>query len=143
MKAQDVMTRNPETVTSEQTVADAVSIMKSEHCGIVPVVSADSQSLVGVVTDRDIALGCCDSGASGPDTPVSAVMSQNLFCVDPDEDISKVQQMMERAGVRRIPVIAEDNHLVGIISLKDIADQLDDDRVGRTEGAILSQKPNS
>jgi CBS domain-containing protein len=51
--------------------------------------------------------------------------------------------MMERAGVRRIPVVEEDNRLVGIISMKDLADNLGDGKFGKTESAVLGQEPNS
>src|SRR4051812_24611729 len=94
MKASELMTRDPLTVTSEQSVADAVRIMKTAHCGIVPVVEPGQNRIVGLVTDRDIALGSCDQGSAGPSTPVSAVMSTTLFCVDPDEDLSRVRSMM-------------------------------------------------
>ena len=143
MRAEEVMTRDPKAITSSQTVADAVQIMKTEHCGVVPIVDEGENTIVGLVTDRDIALGCCDSGGLGPDTPISTVMSTNLFCVDKSEDLSAVQQMMERSGVRRIPVVEEDNRLVGIISMKDLADNLGDGKFGKTESAVLQQEPNS
>jgi CBS domain-containing protein len=143
MRAEEIMTRDPKTLTSSQTVADAVQIMKSEHCGVVPIVNEGEKTIIGVVTDRDIALGSCDSGGKGPDTPISSIMSTSLFCVDRSEDLSAVQKMMESAGVRRIPVVEEDNKLVGIISMKDLADNLGVGSLGGTDSVVLQQKPNS
>jgi CBS domain-containing protein len=144
MKVEEVMTRDPKTITSDQNVSDAVSIMKSENCGIVPVVEAGASRIVGVVTDRDIALGSCNSGGTGPNTPISSVMtSSNLFCVDKEEDLSEVCKMMERAGVRRVPVVEDGDKLVGIISMKDLAENLGEKSLGETDQSILQQKPNN
>ncbi len=144
MKASQIMTRNPVTVTSAQTVAEAVKIMSAENCGIVPVIAGeDRQTVVGLVTDRDIALRACAEGCEGPETPVSVVMTQNLFCVAPGDDVSRVRQVMEDAGVRRVPVVEEDNTLVGIISFKDLADNLSQSTLGHTDETILAQPPNN
>ena len=143
IKAEEIMTRAPQTVTPTQTVADAVQIMKSENCGVVPVVNPeDNSTLVGIVTDRDIALRACCDGSSGAETPVVEVMSTNLFVVAPEDPLPKVRDVMETAGVRRVPV-CDNEHLVGIISLKDLADNLSSDNVGETEDRILTQDPNN
>lgn len=143
LKASEVMTSSPRTVTAAQPVADAIQIMKTENCGVVPVVSPeDNSSLVGLVTDRDIAMKACEDGASGPQMPVVEVMSTNLFVVSPDDTLPHVRQIMEQAGVRRVPVV-ENERLVGIISMKDLADKLNYDSIGETDDKILSQEPNN
>ena len=143
MKASEIMTHIPQTVTPTQTVADAVEIMKSENCGVVPVVSPeDNQSLVGIITDRDIALRACSMGREGAATPVVEAMSTNLFVVAPEDPLPRVKAIMEEAGVRRVPVV-EENRLVGIISLKDLADNADSSELGRIDDSILSQDPNN
>jgi len=143
LKASEIMTKSPMTVTAAQSVADAVQIMKDENCGVVPVVSPeDSQSLVGIVTDRDIALKACESGGAGPDMPVVEAMSGNLYIVAPDDPLPRVREIMEEAGIRRVPVV-ENERLVGIISLKDVADNADSSIVGTTDDRILSQEPNN
>lgn len=143
LKASEIMTPSPQTVTATQQVADAIQIMKAENCGVVPVVSPeDNCSLVGLVTDRDIALKACEDGASGPQMPVVEAMTTNLFVVSPDDPLPRVQQIMEDAGVRRVPVV-ENDRLVGIISMKDLAEKLHYNSIGETDDKILSQKPNN
>ncbi len=143
MKASEIMTSSPQTVTAAQQVADAIQIMKAENCGVVPVVSPeDNSSLVGLVTDRDIALKACEEGASGPQMPVVEAMTTNLFVVSPDDPLPRVKQIMEDAGVRRVPVV-ENDRLVGIISMKDLADKLHYNSIGETDDKILSQEPNN
>ncbi len=143
LKASQIMTRMPQTVTATQSVADAIQIMKAENCGVVPVVSPeDSSSLIGLVTDRDIALKACEEGGSGPETLVVEAMTTNLSVVAPDDPLPHVQQIMEEAGVRRVPVV-ENDRLVGIISMKDLADHANAQTVGTTDDKILSQTPNN
>lgn len=143
LKASEIMTPSPQTVTAAQQVADAIQIMKAENCGVVPVVSPeDNCSLVGVVTDRDIALKACEEGASGPQMPVVEAMTTNLFVVSPEDSLPRIKQIMEDAGVRRVPVV-ENDRLVGIISMKDLADKLHYNSIGETDDKILSQEPNN
>ncbi|MEO5929881.1 MAG: CBS domain-containing protein [Candidatus Kapaibacterium sp.] len=143
LKASEVMTPIPQTVTPTQTVAAAVDIMKSEDCGVVPVVSPeDRSSLVGIITDRDIALRACCEGSDGSRTPIMEAMTTNLFVVAPDDSLPHVKMIMEQAGVRRVPVV-ENNHLVGIISLKDLSDTLGGRGIGDTDTRILGQDPNN
>ena len=141
--ARDIMTRAPQTVTAAQPVSDAIEIMKMENCGVVPVVSPeDNSALVGIVTDRDIALKACCDGATGPETPVVEAMSTNLYVVAPEDNLPRIREVMESAGVRRVPVV-ENERLVGIISLKDIADNASSNVVGQTDDRILTQDPNN
>src|SRR5688572_3671162 len=105
MKAEEIMTSSPQTVTLNQTVAEAVGVMTAQQCGIVPVVDSDgSLNVVGVITDRDIALRACGTDGAGPKSSVSSVMTSNVFCVAPDDDLAHVCEVMEGAGVRRVPV---------------------------------------
>jgi CBS domain-containing protein len=144
MRAEEIMTRDPRTVTPNQTVADAVKVMTTEDCGIVPVVESDrDMHVVGVITDRDIALRACAPDGPGPNASVSSVMSSNVFCVSPSDELGRVREVMESAGVRRVPVVTEDQKLLGIISIKDIAENAGDREVGQTDSKILEQKPNN
>lgn len=144
MKASDVMTPNPRTVTPESRVSDAVSIMRSESCGVVPVVRSEGEmTIVGILTDRDVALKACTDGAAGPETSVSVVMTGNVRCVHVDDDLSQVESVMKNAGVHRVPVVEENNRLAGIISLRDIATTRGVKDVGDVADAILEQRPNN
>jgi CBS domain-containing protein len=142
-KARDIMTRTPQTVTPTEPVADAVDIMKAENCGVVPVVDPeDTGSLVGIITDRDVALRACCQGGHGPETPIVEVMSTDLAVVGPEDSVTHIREVMEGAGVRRVPVV-EEGRLVGIISLKDLAEQVSSEAVGEMTDRILEQDPNN
>ena len=141
--AEEIMTRQPSCVSPTQQVSDAVEIMTSQDCGVVPVVdSTTGGALVGIITDRDIALRACSPGAQGPATSIVDVMTTNLFCVSPQDSIERVREVMAEAGVRRVPVV-EQTKLVGIISMKDIAEESSAQATGRTDEQILGQKPNN
>ena len=145
LRAEEFMTRQPRSVNRDETVSRAVEIMSSEKCGIVPVVNSDNDStLVGVVTDRDIALRACGNGGHGPDESVEKVMtSSSLFCCSPDDDLQRVTQIMENAGVRRVPVVDGENKVIGIVSLADVARRVDKTVLGSTDDKILEMKPNN
>lgn len=120
MKIQDVMTRNPRSVTPETSARDAARIMKEEDIGIIPVIDGDSRRLVGVVTDRDIALRVVAEGRDG-DTRVREVMSAGkLATCKPDEDIDSAMETMASEQVRRVPIVDERGSLVGIIAQADV-----------------------
>lgn len=144
MNAEQIMTRDPQSVTATQTVADAVKVMTTENCGVVPVVESDRENtVIGVVTDRDIALRACAEDASGPAATISSVMSSSVFSVAPSDDLARVREVMQNAGVRRVPVVDDKGKLLGIISMKDVAENLGAREVGDLDSNILDQKPNN
>jgi CBS domain-containing protein len=121
MKAQDIMSKNPTCVTPDTTLADAARLMKNENIGIVPVVeSASSRRLVGVVTDRDIAIRAVAEGRDGVTTSVGHVMSANVRTTTVDKSVDDVMDLMGQEQVRRVPVVDDRGVLVGIISQADI-----------------------
>lgn len=118
MKIRDVMTRTAELANPDDTLRRAAQMMKECDCGVLPV--AEGDRLVGMITDRDIAIRGLADG-KGPDTKVSQVMTQEvMYCFD-DEDIQHVCQNMADIQVRRLPVVNRDKRLVGIVSLSDLA----------------------
>ena len=121
MKAQDIMSKNPTCVTPDTTLADAARLMKNENIGIVPVVeSTSSRRLVGVVTDRDIAIRAVAEGRDGVTTSVGHVMSANVRTTTVDKSVDDVMDLMGEEQVRRVPVVDDRGVLVGIISQADI-----------------------
>jgi CBS domain-containing protein len=121
MKARDIMTADPETVTSSDSIQTAARIMRDSDVGIVPVVDdEDSRRLRGVITDRDIAVRCIAEGRDG-NCRVSDLMSGDLVTARPDDDVSKVMDRMKAEQVRRIPVVDDNDRLVGIIAQADLA----------------------
>jgi CBS domain-containing protein len=141
MKISELMTRNPATVTPETPVSDAARIMKEEDVGIVPVVErvggAETRGrLVGVITDRDIAIRHVAEGRSG-DAPVRDVMSGGVKTCGPDDSVVTVLELMGREQVRRIPIVDERGSLVGVVSQADLARKADDPlRVEKTVAEI-------
>lgn len=121
MKARDIMTADPETVTSSDSIQTAARIMRDSDVGIVPVVDDEgSRRLRGVITDRDIAVRCIAEGRDG-NCRVSDLMSGDLVTARPDDDVSKVMDRMKAEQVRRIPVVDDNDRLVGIIAQADLA----------------------
>lgn len=123
MRIRDVMTRDVETVTPDQTAREAASFMLSADAGSIPVIEGDR--LVGMITDRDIAVRGVARG-HGPDTPVRELMTNGLVCARVDDDIQEVANKMSEAQVRRLPVIDEEERLCGIVSLGDLSRETDD-----------------
>jgi len=125
LRCSEIMTRNVKTATSEMTLSDVAEIMRDGDMGAVPVV--DSSKLVGIVTDRDIVIRAIATG-SGPDTPVSDIMTKELFSVKPDDFVFEAIRLMGDKQVRRIPVISADGELKGIIAMADVALETEDER---------------
>ena len=125
MKVSELMTSHVATVKPEQPIREAAQFMLREDAGAMPV--CDGERLIGMVTDRDIAVRAVAEGL-GPDTPVREVMTgEALFCWD-DDDIDTVAVKMSDAQVRRFPVVSrDDNRLVGIVSLGDLSQADHDD----------------
>jgi CBS domain-containing protein len=121
MDIKDVMTRNPHCVTPDATVREAAQIMAREDVGIVPVVdSHDERRVVGVITDRDIAVRCVAEG-KGADCRVSEAMSAGkITTCRENEHINRVMDAMRTEKVRRIPIVDERGALVGIVSQADV-----------------------
>ena len=135
MRVQEIMTKDPSCVTANATVREAAQLMRTEDVGIVPVVEQGAdRKLVGVVTDRDIAIRCVADGRDGASCRVSDVMSgDTLTTCRPNDDVETVMETMGREQVRRIPIIDERGALVGIVSQADVARKAkNDDRVGDT-----------
>jgi CBS domain-containing protein len=119
MKIAECMTQDIEIVNPDQPIREAAQFMLRADAGIMPVSEGDK--LVGMVTDRDIAVRAVAEGR-GPDTPVRDIMSGDvLFCFE-DDEVEAVAMKMSDAQVRRMPVLSrEDETLVGIVSLGDIS----------------------
>ncbi len=124
MKISEVMTRNVETITPDQPVSEAAGFMLSADTGSIPVIENDK--LVGMITDRDIAVRGVANGR-GPDTAVRDLMTSDVVSVRDSDDVSEAAARMSEAQVRRVPVIDNDDRLCGIVSLGDLSRQTDGD----------------
>ena len=118
MQVSKLMTRDVQLITPMQTIRDAARMMLELDAGALPVQQDDR--LVGMITDRDIAVRAVAEGKS-PDTLVRDVMSSEvLYCFD-DQEIKDIARNMGEVKVRRLPVLNRDKRLVGIVSLGDLA----------------------
>ena len=122
----EVMTIDPVCCLPTDTVEEAALIMKDEIVGSVPVVeSHETKRLVGIVTDRDLAVDVLAEGRSST-TPVESVMTGTLVTCHVDEDVERAIELMGEHQVRRIPIVDDDDHIVGIIAQADVATRTDD-----------------
>ncbi|HEY4137732.1 MAG TPA: CBS domain-containing protein [Casimicrobiaceae bacterium] len=118
MKVSKCMTRDVQFVNPTQSIRDAARMMAEIDAGALPVGQDDR--LVGMITDRDIAVRAVAEGKS-PDTPISEIMSREvLYCFD-DQELKDIARNMGEMKVRRLPVLNRDKRLVGIVSLGDLA----------------------
>jgi CBS domain-containing protein len=118
MKISEIMTRNVQTVRPEQSIQEVASLMSRIDSGALLV--EENDRLVGMVTDRDIALRAVAEGL-GCDTPVRQVMSGNVCYCFEDEDVQHVAQNMADIQKRRLPVLSREKRLIGVVSLGNIA----------------------
>jgi CBS domain-containing protein len=133
----DVMTSNPRGVETATPVADAARIMKSENVGSVPIVEGDR--LVGMLTDRDVAIRVVAEGKDPRSTTAGEIASRDLVTIDPQQDLDEALQLMARHQVRRLPVVEEDGRLVGIVAQADVAQVGDDARTGEVVQQISQE----
>lgn len=114
----EVMTPDPTTVEPGTSAQEAARKMKSEDVGSLPIV--DGGRLVGMITDRDLALRLVAEGKS-VDTPVGELGSRELVTIDPQQDLGEAARLMSEHQLRRLPVCEEDGKLVGILAQADVA----------------------
>ncbi len=134
MKVREAMTQDVRLVQPMQTIRDAAKLMAELDIGALPV--QESDKLVGMITDRDIAVRAVAAGR-GPDTLIREVMSSEVkYCFD-DQTIDEVTRNMADLRVRRLPVLNRDKRLVGILALGDLAlDASSQDEAGEALGGI-------
>ncbi|HEY1328420.1 MAG TPA: CBS domain-containing protein [Casimicrobiaceae bacterium] len=133
MKVSECMTRDVNVASPDQSIRDAARMMASIDAGVLPV--GENDRLVGMITDRDIAVRAVAEGRS-PDTRVRDVMSAEvLYCFD-DQNLDEVAKNMSQMKVRRLPVVNRDKRLVGILSVGDLAQSEDARTTGRTLASI-------
>ncbi len=115
----DTMTSNPRTIETSTPVAEAARLMSSEDVGSVPIV--EGERLVGMLTDRDIAVRVVAEGKDPQSTTVGEVASRDIVSVDPQQNLDEATRLMAEHQVRRLPVVEEDGRLVGIVAQADVA----------------------
>lgn len=127
MRAKDVMTREVECVEPTVSLKEAAARMRALDVGALPVCVGNRP--LGMITDRDIALRAVAEGHDPNVETVEAAMTPELICVLEDSDVLEVAQIMRDRQVRRLPVLDRSKHLVGIISLGDVAIETRDNQL--------------
>ena len=117
MNIREVMTPNPRTVSPNDTIQSAARIMRDEDTGAIPVV--ENGRPVGMVTDRDIVVRAVADGGQ-VSRPVRDIVTTGVVCVTPEMSTREANELMSEHQVRRLPVV-ENDQLVGIVSLGDLA----------------------
>jgi CBS domain-containing protein len=134
-KIAEVMTGRPRAVTPDTPVREAARLMEAEDIGLVPIVDSGTR-LVGVVTDRDVALRVVGRGLDPDTTSVAQVASTDLVALTPEHDLDEALALMAREQVRRLPIIAREEELVGMLSQADIARASKEKSTGEVVEAI-------
>ena len=125
-KCNEVMTKNPVCCLPSDLVIKAAELMKSENIGSILVIDNEqTQKLVGIVTDRDLALKIVAEGRDAKSTNVEAVMTRKVVTCLAGDDVQKALDAMAEHQLRRIPVVDNDNKVLGIIAQADVAMRVD------------------
>ena len=118
MKVGNMMSRSPRSVSPTESIAGVAALMADADVGALPVV--DDGSIVGIVTDRDLAIRGLAAGLHGG-APVFRAMTRNVATCGPDDELADVLAGMAEQQVRRMPVCSADGELVGMVALGDAA----------------------
>jgi len=124
----DVMTSNPCTIDADKDIVYAAKMLKDEDVGVAPIVEGDQ--LIGVLTDRDIAIKVVAEGKDPQTTKAREIASKDIVTIDPQQSLDEALRLMAQHQVRRLPVVEEDGKVVGIVAQADIALESDDAKTG-------------
>lgn len=140
MKVKECMCTKITCVTPQDTVSNVAKVMQSNHIGCVPVCDNQKQ-LCGLITDRDIVLRAVACNKDINNTMASEIMTTDLCTCTQDDEITNAQSAMSFNQVRRLPVCDAENHIVGILTLGNLANnnvQIGKSQVSTTLGNICN-----
>lgn len=127
MKVQDVMTREVGFCRAEDNLAGAANIMWDKDCGAVPIVDAENR-VVGMITDRDVCIAVATRDARASEIGVAEFCREKIIACAPDDKLKDVLKKMAKNQVKRLPVVSQNQELIGIISITDILLSTDNDK---------------
>ncbi len=128
IKCRELMSKNVSVATQEMHLQEVAKILRTGDIGILPIVEADTNRLVGLVTDRDIVVRAVADGKSVTETGVGEVMTKEIFTAKPDDYVFEAVRTMGDKQVRRVPIVDDQGVLQGIVSMADIALEMEDER---------------
>lgn len=120
MRVEELMTRTVRTCAPTDNLNVAADIMWNNDCGCVPVVDPN-EHVIGMITDRDIAMAAYTGGKPLSEIPIHVAMARDVKACHVDEDVATAEFVMRANQIRRVPILDHDDHLVGMLSLNDIA----------------------
>lgn len=127
-KCEEIMTKNPECCLASDKVYMVAQRMQSADIGALPVVdNHETKKLIGIITDRDLAVQVVGASRDATNTLVSDVMTTQPQVCHPSDDVDTMLSRMSTHQVRRLPVVDKDGYVVGIISQADVATRLDNE----------------
>ena len=154
MKVSELMTKGVRACHQHDSLNRAAQLMWENDCGAVPVVDSDTK-VIGMLTDRDICMAAYTQGVALGEASVGSAMSREVCVCNPSDNISAAAERMRERQIRRLPVINDEERLVGILSMSDIAREADrlrasksrkrpikDGELIETLGAICSANAN-
>ncbi len=109
-------------VAPDTPVYKALQLMSEKNCGAVLVL--DQETLVGILSERDYARKVILKGKSSKNTPVEEIMSQRVVCIQPDNTIDECMALMTDKRIRHLPVLKDEQTLVGLISIGDVVKEV-------------------
>ncbi len=133
MKVEQLMTSDVKTCLPLDTLNRAAQLMWENDCGCIPVIDGEAR-VIGVLTDRDICMAAYTQGKTLGELPVVSAMSKELFSCGSRDMVAAAEKVMRANQIRRLPVVDSDGHLVGLLSLSDIA------RAARPESKAKGKK---
>lgn len=120
MEIKDIMTKTVATINVEDTVEHAARMMKDHNVGSIPV--CREENVVGIITDRDVALRSAAEGQNVHQQKIKDIMTSNPVTAAPTMDVHEAARLMSERQIRRLPIV-ENNRVVGIVALGDLAVQ--------------------
>ena len=119
MKVRDYMSDKVYSCTPSTSVYDAAKLMQENHVGCIPICDNEN-CMIGVVTDRDLVLRCIANDKNAKETPVSDIMTTNVWTCKPDDEMSNAQNKMGEEQVRRLPVVDNNGKVIGMLTIGDL-----------------------
>lgn len=138
MVVMDLMTKSPACVGVDESLASAAERMWQRDCGSLPVIREDG-TVVGMITDRDICMATWSRGSSPDAISVQDAMSTRIVTCRPGDSVRDVEVAMRSNQVRRLPVVDDEQRVIGILSLADIARSDSAGAIGSTLAGICQR----
>lgn len=121
MKVREIMTSNPATCSPETSLQEVARTMEARDCGALPITTSAGTGVVGIITDRDIAIRAVAKGRNPLDLTAESCMTSPGVTITDEVDVDECMKLMEAKKIRRVPVVDASGSLVGIVAQADIA----------------------